>query len=200
MPRARRGLETLAASAAAPAQIHAAIYTRKSTTAGLDSGFTSLQNQRERGEAFIESQGWSLVSTRFDDGGFSGGNTDRPALQQLFRDVEAGHLDAIVVYRLDRISRSLADFVNIHSFLEKYDVALVSVTESINTQTPHGRMMTSSPKHDRRCRGWWTRCARCERGAHRPASIIQWRSVSREMTISWCSASFSHASVGPKSV
>ncbi len=131
---------------AAPARIRAAIYTRKSTSSGLASEFTSLDNQRERAEALIASladQGWEALPTRYDDGGFSGGNTDRPALQQLLRDVETGLMDAIVVYRLDRITRSLADFVQIHKFLEKHNVALVSVTESINTQTPHGRMMVN---------------------------------------------------------
>ena len=131
---------------AAPARIRAAIYTRKSTSSGLASEFTSLDNQRERAEALIASladQGWEALPARYDDGGFSGGNTDRPALQQLLRDVETGLMDAIVVYRLDRITRSLADFVQIHKFLEKHNVALVSVTESINTQTPHGRMMVN---------------------------------------------------------
>jgi site-specific DNA recombinase len=125
----------------APTRIRAAVYTRKSTTTGLDSDFTTLDNQRDRGESLVASQDWEVVRTRYDDGGFSGGNTDRPALQQLLRDVEAGLVDAIIVYRLDRITRSLADFVEIHKFLESHDVALVSVTESINTQTPHGRMM-----------------------------------------------------------
>ena len=78
-----------------------------------------------------------------NDGGFSRGNIDRPALRQLLADVETGEINAIVVYRLDRISRSLVDFVKIHEFLEKHGVALVSVTESINTSTPHGRMMVN---------------------------------------------------------
>ena len=143
MARARRTLRAVAASTAAPAVTRAAIYTRKSTTAGLDSNFTSLQNQRERAEAFVASQGWTLDATPFDDGGFSGGNTDRPAFQQLLQRVESREFDVIVVYRLDRISRSLADFVNIHNFLERHGVALVSVTESINTTTAHGRMMVN---------------------------------------------------------
>ena len=143
MPRRRRGLRAATAAAAVPAEVRAAIYTRKSTSAGLDGDFTSLDNQRERAEAFIASQGWVPVPTPYDDGGFSGGNTDRPALQQMLSDAGNGLLDAIVVYRLDRISRSLADFVQIHKLLEEHDVALVSVTESINTQTPHGRMMVN---------------------------------------------------------
>ena len=142
MARARQNLRAVA-NAAAPAVTRAAIYTRKSTTAGLDSNFTSLQNQRERAENYIASQGWTLEAMQYDDGGFSGGNTDRPALQQLMQDVENRQFDVIVVYRLDRISRSLVDFVKIHDFLERHSVALVSVTESINTTTPHGRMMVN---------------------------------------------------------
>ena len=143
MARARRTLRTVANTATAPAVTRAAIYTRKSTTAGLDSNFTSLQNQRERAEAYVTSQGWNLDATPFDDGGFSGGNADRPALQDLLRRVEDREFDVIVVYRLDRISRSLVDFVKIHDFLERHGVALVSVTESINTTTAHGRMMVN---------------------------------------------------------
>ena len=143
MARVRRALRAVANTATAPAVTRAAIYTRKSTTAGLDSNFTSLQNQRERAEAYVTSQGWTVDTTPFDDGGFSGGNADRPALQELLRRVENREFDVIVVYRLDRISRSLVDFVKIHDFLDKHGVALVSVTESINTTTAHGRMMVN---------------------------------------------------------
>ena len=142
MPRPHRNRSSLA-TAIQPAT-WCAIYTRKSTDEGLNRDFNSLDNQRERSEAYIASQdAWHALSDRYDDGGFSGGNTERPALQRLLAEVEAGHVHAIVVYRLDRISRSLADFVNIHQFLEKHDVALVSVTESINTTTAHGRMMVN---------------------------------------------------------
>jgi len=121
----------------------AAIYTRKSSAEGLDREFTSLDNQRERAEAYVASQGWSLIATRYDDGGFSGGTIERPAFKHLLSDAEAGEFDVIVCYRLDRISRSLVDFVKVHEFLERRRVALVSVTESINTSTPHGRMMVN---------------------------------------------------------
>jgi site-specific DNA recombinase len=143
MAKARRGLKSVVAQAAAPALVRCAIYTRKSTDEGLDKDFNSLDNQRERGEAFVDSQGWQLLPTRYDDGGFSGGTADRPALKQLLADVKAGQIDSIVVYKLDRLSRSLVDFVKIHEFLEKHGVALVSVTESLNTQTPHGRMQVN---------------------------------------------------------
>lgn len=126
--------------------VRCAIYARKSTTEGLDSEFSSIDNQREAAEAFVTSQkheGWSPLSERYDDGGFSGGNVERPALKRLMADVEAGLVDTIVVYKLDRLSRSLVDFGRIHEFLEKRGVALVSVTESINTKSPHGRMMVN---------------------------------------------------------
>lgn len=142
MPRARRGLRAVTAPAASTL-VRAAIYTRKSTDEGLGRDFSSLDNQRERAEAYARSQDWSVLSTRYDDGGFSGGTTERPALKQLLADVDAGLVDAIILYRLDRFSRSLADFVNLHRFLEERGVALVSVTESINTSTSHGRMIVN---------------------------------------------------------
>ena len=143
MARGRRGLRAATAAAAVPAEVRAAIYTRKSTSSGLDGDFTSLHNQRERAEAFVTSQGWVLVPTPYDDGGYSGGNVDRPALQQMLADAGNGLLDAVVVYRLDRLSRSIVDFGRVHEFLDQHGVALVSVTESINTTSPHGRMMVN---------------------------------------------------------
>jgi len=140
----RNGRATAAAIAAAP--VRCAVYCRKSTTEGLQQEFNSLDNQREAAEAYIRSQvhqGWSVLPNRYDDGGYTGGNANRPALKRLLADAQEGVLGTIVVYKLDRISRSLADFVDIHRFLEKHGVALVSVTESINTSTPHGRMMVN---------------------------------------------------------
>ena len=157
--------------------VRCAIYTRKSTDDGLDRAFTSLDNQRERAESYIASQadqGWRALPDRYDDGGFSGGTVERPALKRLIADVDAGLLDTVVVYRLDRLSRSLVDFGRIHELLEKRGVALVSVTESINTTTSHGRMMvnvllsfaqyereligdrTRDKMHAARRRGQWT--------------------------------------------
>ncbi len=130
------------ALAVATAPVRCAIYTRKSTDEGLDRDFNSLDNQRERAEAFIDSQrdqGWTLPSDRYDDGGFSGGNTDRPALKRLLADIESGLIDTVVVYKLDRISRSLLDFLSLLRFFEKHDVDVVSVTEPVNTNTPMGR-------------------------------------------------------------
>ncbi len=145
MPRPRRTRSSLAtATVAAP--VRAAIYTRKSTDEGLASAFNSLDNQRERGETYVTSQaglGWTTLPDRYDDGGFSGGTTARPALKRLLDEARAGAFEAVVVYRLDRISRSLRDFLAIHEFLEANGIALVSVTESINTSTPQGRMMVN---------------------------------------------------------
>ncbi len=134
-----------AAVAVQPA-VRCAVYCRKSTTEGQDSTFNSLDNQRRSAEAFIASQreqGWSASPEKYDDYGFSGGNTDRPALQRLLVDARNGAVDTIIVYRLDRLSRSLIDFLHIHENLEKWGVGLVSVTEHINTTTPHGRMMVN---------------------------------------------------------
>jgi len=101
--------------------IRCAIYTRKSTEEGLDQEFNSLDAQRESAEAYIASQkeaGWKLVPERYDDGGFSGGNLDRPALRRLLDDVEAGRVDCVLVYKVDRLSRSLLDFARL---MDRFD-------------------------------------------------------------------------------
>jgi site-specific DNA recombinase len=126
--------------------VRCAVYCRKSTTEGQDSAFNSLDNQQQAAEAYIASQRhacWITHADRYHDYGFSGGNTDRPALQRVLADAKNGLVDTIVVYRLDRLSRSLIDFLQIHNDLEKWGVGLVSVTENINTTTPHGRMMVN---------------------------------------------------------
>lgn len=127
-----------------PAPRRCAIYTRKSTTEGLDSDFTSLDAQRDACEAYIRSQrgeGWSALADMYDDGGFSGGNVDRPALQRLMNDIEAGKIDCVVVYKIDRLSRSLLDFSRIVDVFEKHNVSFVSVTQLFNTATSMGRLM-----------------------------------------------------------
>jgi len=118
-----------------PRVLRAVCYTRKSTEEGLDRDFTTLDAQREACEAYIASQqheGWIALPTRYDDGGFSGATLDRPAMQRLLTDIEAGKIDALVCYKLDRVSRSLLDFLNLMEFLERHHVALISVTQSIN--------------------------------------------------------------------
>ena len=120
-----------------------AIYTRKSTEEGLDQAFNSLDAQREACEAFITSQrheGWQLVKTAYDDGGYSGGSMERPALKRLMQDVSSGLVDVIVVYKIDRLTRSLADFAKMVEVFDARGVSFVSVTQQFNTTTSMGRL------------------------------------------------------------
>src|SRR5438094_9760107 len=123
--------------------IRCAIYTRKSSEEGLEQEFNTLQAQREACEAFIESQrqeGWVCLRAAYDDGGFSGATMDRPALQQLLADLTAGRVDTIVVYKIDRLTRSLADFAKIVEILDTSGASFVSVTQQFNTTTSMGRL------------------------------------------------------------
>jgi DNA invertase Pin-like site-specific DNA recombinase len=120
-----------------------AIYTRKSSEEGLEQEFNSLAAQREACEAFIcsqRSQGWVLAKIRYDDGGFSGGNLERPALQHLIADVRAGRIDIVVVYKVDRLTRSLADFARLVELFDAEGVSFVSVTQQFNTTSSMGRL------------------------------------------------------------
>ncbi len=126
-----------------PAQIRCAIYTRKSTEEGLEQEFNSLDAQRESAEAFIVSmrgEGWVCLPDRYDDGGFSGGNIERPALKRLLTDVQEGRVDCVVTYKVDRLSRSLMDFSRIVEILDRHNVSFVSVTQQFNTTTSMGRL------------------------------------------------------------
>jgi len=123
--------------------VRCAIYTRKSTDEGLDRDFNSLDAQRESAEAFIASQkneGWVCLPDRYDDGGYTGGNMDRPALHRLLAAIEAGKVDAIVVYKVDRLSRSLLDFARLMEVLDRRNVSFVSVTQQFNTTHSMGRL------------------------------------------------------------
>src|SRR5580658_9536307 len=123
--------------------LRGAIYTRVSTEQGLEQDFNSLDAQREASEAYIKSQaheGWRLVRARYDDGGYSGGSMERPALQKLLADVEARRIDVIVVYKVDRLTRSLMDFAKLVEVFDKHGVTFVSVTQSFNTTTSMGRL------------------------------------------------------------
>src|SRR5438094_4500629 len=129
---------------AGPPLVRCAIYTRKSTEEGLEQEFNSLDAQREASEAYIASQkneGWTCLETRYDDGGFTGGNMDRPALKRLLADIEAGQVDAIIVYKLDRFSRSLLDFAKMMETLDKHQAAFVSITQQFSTGTSMGRLV-----------------------------------------------------------
>src|ERR1700681_102073 len=120
-----------------------AIYTRKSTEHNLDLEFNSLDAQREACEAYIKSQaheGWRLVPDRYDDGGLSGASLDRPALQKLLADVRAGKISIVVVYKVDRLTRSLADFAKLVELFDQHGVSFVSITQSFNTTSSMGRL------------------------------------------------------------
>src|SRR5438874_3719094 len=123
--------------------VRCAIYTRKSSEEGLEQEFNSLQAQREACEAFINSQrheGWVCLHAAYDDGGFSGATMDRPALQRLLTDIGTGRVDTIVVYKVDRLTRSLADFAKIVEILDAKGASFVSVTQQFNTTTSMGRL------------------------------------------------------------
>ena len=124
-------------------KLRCAVYTRKSTEEGLEMEFNSLDAQREGCEAYVTSQkaeGWVLVPTHYDDGGFSGGNLERPGLKRLLGDIEAGLVDVVVVYKIDRLSRSLMDFSKLVAVFEDNSVTFVSITQSFNTTTSMGRL------------------------------------------------------------
>ncbi|MCX8999156.1 recombinase family protein [Rhizobiaceae bacterium BDR2-2] len=124
-------------------RLRCAIYTRKSSEEGLDMEFNSLDAQRESCEAYVASQrseGWATIRERYDDGGFSGGTLDRPALKRLLADIEDGLVDVVVVYKIDRLSRSLMDFSKLVEVFDRNEVTFVSVTQSFNTTTSMGRL------------------------------------------------------------
>ena len=130
-------------TAAVRRSVRCAIYTRVSTESGLDQDFNSLDAQYDAAQAYIRSQahaGWILVHTRYDDGGFSGGTTDRPALQQLLDDIRAHRINVVVVYKVDRLTRSLADFAKLVELFDAHGVFFVSVTQQFNTTTSMGRL------------------------------------------------------------
>ena len=125
-------------------RVRCAVYTRKSTQEGLEQEFNSLDAQRESGEAYIASQageGWVCLPDRYDDGGFTGGNMERPALRRLMTDIEEGKIDCIVVYKVDRLSRSLLDFARMIGVFDEYGVSFVSVTQQFNTASSMGRLV-----------------------------------------------------------
>ena len=124
-------------------EIKCAVYTRKSTDEGLEKEFNTLEAQREAGENYVKSQkhqGWVLIKEHYDDGGFSGGNMNRPSLKRLLQDVEAGKVNMIVVYKIDRLTRSLTDFSKMVDIFDKYKCSFVSVTQNFNTADSMGRL------------------------------------------------------------
>src|SRR5712692_9162138 len=123
--------------------VRCAVYTRVSTEHGLDQEFSSLDAQYDAASAYIKSQahaGWTLIRPRYDDGGYSGGSTDRPYLQKLLDDIRARKIDVIVVYKVDRLTRSLVDFAKLVELFDAHGVSFVSVTQQFNTTTSMGRL------------------------------------------------------------
>jgi site-specific DNA recombinase len=123
--------------------VRCAIYTRTSSEERLSQEFNSLEAQRECGEAYIRSQrqaGWTLVPTRYDDGGYTGANLERPALQRLLEDIRVKAIDCVVLYKVDRLSRSLFDFARLMQMFSEQGVSFVSVTQQFNSSTPMGRL------------------------------------------------------------
>src|SRR5690349_3570983 len=123
--------------------VRCAVYTRVSTEHGLDQEFNSLDAQHDAASAYIKSQahaGWTLIRARYDDGGYSGGSTDRPNLQRLLDDIRARKIDVIVVYKVDRLTRSLADFAKLVELFDAHGVSFVSITQSFNTTSSMGRL------------------------------------------------------------
>jgi len=130
-------------TSATPKRVRCAIYTRVSDDQGLEQDFNSLDAQYDASQSYIRSQahaGWTLIGGKYADGGFTGGNTDRPALQRLLGDVRSGKVDVIVVYKVDRLTRSLADFAKLVELFDKHKVSFVSVTQQFNTTTSMGRL------------------------------------------------------------
>jgi DNA invertase Pin-like site-specific DNA recombinase len=142
-PRTRDGISLNWGALLRKASLRCAIYTRVSTENGLEQEFNSLDNQREASEAYVRShahEGWKLIRDGYDDGGFSGGSMDRPALAKLLDDVRARKIDVIVVYKVDRLTRSLADFAKLVDLFDEHDVSFISVTQAFNTTTSMGRL------------------------------------------------------------
>jgi DNA invertase Pin-like site-specific DNA recombinase len=124
-------------------RVRCAIYTRKSSDEGLEQAFNSLDAQREACTAFILSQkheGWTVLPTQYDDGGYSGGTMERPALKRLLADIEAGQIDVVVVYKVDRLTRALSDFAKLVEVFDRRGVSFVSITQQFNTTTSMGRL------------------------------------------------------------
>lgn len=124
-------------------QVRCAVYTRKSSEEGLELDFNSLDAQREACEAYIKSQkheGWTLITKQYNDGGFSGGTMERPAFKELLEDIKQNKIDIVVVYKVDRLTRSLMDFAKIIEIFDAHQASFVSITQQFNTTTSMGRL------------------------------------------------------------
>ena len=141
--KAKKRRKTNDLAAAPPVTVRVAAYTRKSVTEGLNQEFNTLDAQREAVEAYVASQrgeGWTALTERYDDGGYTGANIERPAFQRLLRDIEAGNVDVVAVYKIDRLSRSLPDFARLMELFDRHGVTFVSITQQFNTTSSMGRL------------------------------------------------------------
>ncbi len=168
--------------------LRCAVYTRKSSEEGLEQEFNSLHAQREACEAFIRSQrheGWACLPQAYDDGGRSGGNLERPALQQLLAEIREDKVDVVVVYKIDRLTRSLADFAKIVEIFDAKGVSFVSVTQQFNTTTSMGRLTSTCccplPSSSARSRA----SASATRLPLRRRKACGWAACRRSATRSW---------------
>ena len=172
--------------------LRCAIYTRKSSEHGLEQDFNSLDAQREAAEAYIKSQaheGWRPVKSRYDDGGISGGTLERPALQSLLDDIRARKVDVVVVYKVDRLTRSLADFAKLVELFETHGVSFVAVTQQFNTTTSMGRLTLNVLCHLPSSSGNWPASAFATNSPPPVPKACGWVALSRSAmtlrTASW---------------
>lgn len=168
-----------------------AIYTRKSSEEGLELEYNSLDAQRDAGEAYIQSQkhdDWKLIKTEYSDGGILGGHVDRPSLQQLMNDIKLKKIDIVVVYKVDRLSRSLADFAQLIKLFDEYNVSFVSVTQQFNISTSMGRLtlnvLFSFAQFEREVTGERIRdkIAASKRKGYGSVDVLLWAMTSRTKT------------------
>jgi site-specific DNA recombinase len=169
--------------------LRCAVYTRKSSEHGLEQDFNSLDAQREAAEAYVKSQGhegWRLVKARYDDGGLSGGTLERPALQTLLADIRVRKVDIVVVYKVDRLTRSLADFAKLVELFEAHGVSFVAVTQQFNTTTSMGRLTLNvllsfaQARSSMALRIFPSRSSRSAKLARRPAISARSAATSRD--------------------
>ena len=167
-----------------PRKRRCAAYTRVSGEEGLQQAFSSLDAQREACEAYVASQraeGWVLLADRYDDGGYSGGTLERPALGRLLADIEAERIDVVVVYKIDRLSRSLMDFAKLVEIFDRHDVTFVSVTQVVHDDDQHGSADAEHPAQLRavRTRGDRRADPRQVRSLPRPRDVDGWQRAAR---------------------
>jgi hypothetical protein len=187
-------------------RVRCAISTRKSSDDGLEREFNSLDAQYDSCKAYVLSQkheGWSVSRERYDDGGYSGGSMERPGLKALLADIAAGKIDLVVIYKIDRLTRSLADFARIIEIMEKHGASFVSVTQSVNTKTSMGRCSSTSCSRSRSLSGRLALSGSETRSQHRRPKACGWvaqcRLATTPLIASWSSTKARHRQCEPSS-